>query len=210
MIKDTTVIICCAGKGTRLGLGLPKCLVSIDGKPLIIHQLELLQDCDDIRIVLGYKAESVIETVDKYGFNAKYIINEEYETTAAGASASLALDNARKYVVIIVGDLFVNKEEMNKVLNYNGQCICCSIPNTDYPILLSMDEKGNVVQISKKNGDYEWIGFVKIRSDLLSPSKGPIYQMIEQLLPIKAILIESREIDTTNDYSRALEYLGIK
>ena len=41
---DTTVIICCAGMGTRLGIGTTKALLHIDGKPLIIHQLEALKD----------------------------------------------------------------------------------------------------------------------------------------------------------------------
>ena len=42
--ENTTVIISCAGMGTRLGIGMPKALVNVDGKPLIIRQLEMLQD----------------------------------------------------------------------------------------------------------------------------------------------------------------------
>ena len=40
--ENTTVIISCAGMGTRLGIGMPKALVNVDGKPLIIRQLEML------------------------------------------------------------------------------------------------------------------------------------------------------------------------
>ena len=47
----TTVIICCAGMGTRLGIGTTKALVDICGVPLIIRQLELLKEFDDIRIL---------------------------------------------------------------------------------------------------------------------------------------------------------------
>ena len=38
MIKktDVTVIICCAGMGTRLGIGTTKALVDVGGEPLII------------------------------------------------------------------------------------------------------------------------------------------------------------------------------
>lgn len=44
MIKktDVTVIICCAGMGTRLGIGTTKALVDVGGEPLIIRQLKLL------------------------------------------------------------------------------------------------------------------------------------------------------------------------
>lgn len=48
--SEITIIISCAGMGTRLGIGSTKALVNINGKPLIIHQLEQLKEYDDIRI----------------------------------------------------------------------------------------------------------------------------------------------------------------
>ena len=54
MIKKT-VIISCAGMGTRLGLNIPKCLVEINGKTLLEIQLQQLEDVEDVRIVVGYK-----------------------------------------------------------------------------------------------------------------------------------------------------------
>lgn len=39
-----TIIISSAGTGTRLERGIPKALLDIDGRPLIIRQLELLRD----------------------------------------------------------------------------------------------------------------------------------------------------------------------
>ena len=41
--KDITVIICCAGMGTRLGIGTTKALVDIAGETLIIRELKLLR-----------------------------------------------------------------------------------------------------------------------------------------------------------------------
>lgn len=52
--------------GTRLGIGTTKALIDIEGKPLILRQLELLKDFDDIRIVVGYQMEKVIEVVNNY------------------------------------------------------------------------------------------------------------------------------------------------
>ena len=39
-MDNKTIIISCAGMGTRLGIGMTKALIDIDGKPLIIRQLE--------------------------------------------------------------------------------------------------------------------------------------------------------------------------
>ena len=61
-----TIVISCAGLGKRLGLGMTKALLQVDGKSLIIRHLEALKDEDDIRIVVGYQAEKVIEEVTAY------------------------------------------------------------------------------------------------------------------------------------------------
>ena len=53
MSVSKTIVISCAGMGTRLGIGSTKALIDIDGKPLMIRQLELLKDYDDIRVVMG-------------------------------------------------------------------------------------------------------------------------------------------------------------
>ena len=64
--KEITVIICCAGMGTRLGIGCTKALVNVGRKPIIIRLLEQLHDYEDIRIVVGYQAEKVMKTVKEY------------------------------------------------------------------------------------------------------------------------------------------------
>ena len=40
--------------GKRLGMEIPKALVEIDGKPLIVRNLELLKDCDDNYLLVSY------------------------------------------------------------------------------------------------------------------------------------------------------------
>ena len=57
MSVSKTIVISCAGMGTRLGIGTTKALIDIEGKPLILRQLEILKDFDDIRIVVGYQME---------------------------------------------------------------------------------------------------------------------------------------------------------
>ena len=70
-----TIIISCAGMGNRLGLGKTKALIEIEGKPLIIRQLEMLANEDDIRIVVGYQAEQLIDVVKKYRKDVVFVFN---------------------------------------------------------------------------------------------------------------------------------------
>ena len=65
MKDNKTIIISCAGMGTRLGAGVPKAIVNVGDKPIIIRQLELLDDFEDVRVVVGFQADKVIEIVQK-------------------------------------------------------------------------------------------------------------------------------------------------
>lgn len=101
MIKktDVTVIICCAGMGTRLGIGTTKALVDVGGEPLIIRQLKLLDAFDDIRVVVGFDAERVINVVKEYRKDIMFVCNYEYEHNGPADSLKKALLGVRKYVI---------------------------------------------------------------------------------------------------------------
>jgi choline kinase len=73
--NDTSIIICCAGMGTRLGIGTTKALVNVLGTPVIIRLLHELSEYDDIRIIVGYQAESVIERVNKVRKDVMFAFN---------------------------------------------------------------------------------------------------------------------------------------
>ena len=68
----------CAGIGSRLGLGLTKALVQINGRSLISWQLELFKDVEDIRIVIGFQANDIIEEVRKHRQDVIFIFNHRY------------------------------------------------------------------------------------------------------------------------------------
>ena len=210
MKDNVSIVISAAGMGTRLGLGCTKALVEIEGKTLIERQLEILKDYDDIRVVVGYQAEKVIEVVNSVRKDVMFVFNHDYRNTGTGASFWLGAQHAREYVVALDGDLLVNPADLIKAIDYDGCCIGGSTPSTDNPWTMPTKMiRGveNVVGFSKEEGEYEWTGLAKVRTDDLQPGKGHVFQMIEPLLPIPMIFIRTKEIDTVDDYERAVQWV---
>ena len=205
--ENTTVIISCAGMGTRLGIGMPKALVNVDGKPLIIRQLEMLQDCSDVRIIVGFQADKVIETVKSFRKDVMFAFNYDYRTTGTAASFSKGLTGARTYVVALDGDLLVRPDDLEWVLNAEEEVIGGTTPSTDNPVLMTLDRERRVIEFSRERGQLEWTGLAKMRTDRLTPGTGHVYQMLEPLLPIRAVEIHTKEIDTVNDYENAVKWV---
>lgn len=205
--KDLTIVICCAGMGTRLGIGTTKALVDVCNKPLIIRQLEMLGEYDDIRIVVGYQAERVIKMVNEYRRDIMFAFNYEYEKTGVAASFSKGLVGSRKYVVVMDGDLLVRPSDMKMFLNNSEECIGVTDVNSDEPVFVDVDLNGQVTGFNQDCGKLEWSGMAKVKSKRLTPGKSHVFDMLTPLLPLPAFRLNAREIDTPDDYDRIVEWI---
>lgn len=210
MQVSRTVIISCAGMGNRLGLGTTKALVEVEGKPLIMHHLEKLKDERDIRVVVGYQAEKVINVVRKYRKDVVFVFNHNYRETGTGASVALASQYANEYILSLDGDLIIHPDDMKKILECDHEFVSGGIPDTDEPWMLQTykdDGKEFVSAFSKNIGNYEWNGITQMKSAKIKNGQGHVFQLIEPYLPIPFLELRTREIDTVNDYERAVEWV---
>lgn len=210
MQVSRTVIISCAGMGNRLGLGTTKALVEVEGKPLIMHHLEKLKDESDIRVVVGYQAEKVINVVRKYRKDVVFVFNHNYRETGTGASVALASQYANEYILSLDGDLIIHPDDMKKILECDHEFVSGGISDTDEPWMLQTykdDGKEFVSAFSKNIGNYEWNGITQMKSAKIKNGQGHVFQLIEPYLPIPFLELRTREIDTVNDYERAVEWV---
>lgn len=206
MLNNKTVIISCAGMGKRLGLGTTKALIKIDGESLIIRTLKLLKDVDDVRVVVGYQADKVIEAVKNFRKDVIFVMNNNYMNTGTAGSVSLALEATKKYILTIDGDLIIHPEDMKKILETDGEFACGCKIDSDDPVKMILKEN-KVVEFSREKGDYEWTGICCIKRENIIKSDRHVCQMIEPNLPLKHLLIRTKEIDTLDDYYRATNWV---
>ena len=150
MAISRTVIISCAGMGNRLGLGSTKALVEIDGKPLVIRHLEMLDEEEDIRVVVGYQAAQVIEVVKKYRQDVTFVFNHHYRETGTGASVALASRYANEYILSLDGDLVIHPQDMKKILACDHEFVSGGIPCTDDPWMLQTYQEDGKEYVKKK------------------------------------------------------------
>lgn len=210
MAISRTIIISCAGMGNRLGMGTTKALVEVDGKPLIIRHLEMLKDETDIRVVVGYQAEQVIDVVRRYRDDIMFVFNHDYRNTGTGASVVLASKYANEYILSLDGDLLIHPDDMRKVLACDHEFVSGGIPDTDDPWMLQTyeeDGKTFVSSFSKNIGNYEWNGVAQMKSAKMQNGTGHVFQLIEPYLPVEFLELRTREIDTINDYERAVAWV---
>ena len=118
-------LILAAGVGSRLTAlsgGTPKCLVEIGGRPLIMHQLEMLADhgVGPSIVVTGYRADEVKAVI---GERAQIVVNERYAETNSLYSLWLARDLIKGPFVLMNSDLFFDPKILDKLLRESGSAL---------------------------------------------------------------------------------------
>ena len=96
----------------------------------------MLNNEDDIRVVVGFHAEKVIEVVKNSRKDVLFVFNHDYKTTGTGASVALAAKYANEYVLSLDGDLLVHPDDMQKILECEHEFVSRNEPMTDDPWML--------------------------------------------------------------------------
>ncbi len=205
MDREKSLVISCAGIGSRLGLGLTKALVQINGGSLISWQLKLFKDVKDLRLVIGFQGNEIIEEVRKYREDVIFCYNHRYFETKTGASFYLGARHANEEIIEWDGDLLVHPDDVKMLLSTEGEWICYGEKTSEDAVFVHTNEKGEVVDFSRESGDYEWTGPACMNKHNLTYCSQNVFNMFEPYLPMRGIKVRAYDIDTYNDYIRVSE-----
>ncbi len=110
------IIILAGGKGTRMGGDLPKVLVLLKNKPLILYLLEQIAKINQLIkpvVVIGYKGE-MVKTV--LGDDYFYVIQREQLGTAHALQSAKRLAKGEN-VLVLYGDMpFITAESLKRLM----------------------------------------------------------------------------------------------
>lgn len=118
-------VILAGGVGSRLQSltgGKPKCLAQVGGRPIILHQLEMLADhgVSPVLVVLGYRADEVRQVI---GQRAEIIVNDKYEQTNSLYSLWLARSWVDGPFALLNCDLFFDPEILARIVEEPGNVL---------------------------------------------------------------------------------------
>tara|TARA_B110000444_G_C18674411_1_gene516774 strand:+ start:166 stop:882 length:717 start_codon:yes stop_codon:yes gene_type:complete len=169
-------LILAAGSGKRIPKftkKIPKCLIKVSNKPIILRQIELMNKnkLSKIAIVKGFKGNKINFKRIKYYKNSNYIKNDQLES----------LFYARKYfnddVLITFSDIIYDENILKKIIKSKGPLTIAIEKNWikryskrfDHPpsqadkVVIKNNkvvEIGKTVPIKKANG--EFLGIFKV------------------------------------------------
>ncbi|MDZ4741987.1 MAG: sugar phosphate nucleotidyltransferase [Verrucomicrobiota bacterium] len=120
-LRPTKAVILAAGKGTRMGAltkDLPKPMVEVNGKPVLLHIIEGLRDAGikDIFIITGYCAEVIedyFQTGERIGVSISY--GRQMIQDGTGKAPEIAKEwVGNDNFLMTYGDILISRE------NYSG------------------------------------------------------------------------------------------
>lgn len=201
-----TVIIAAAGVGSRLGAGIPKCLVEVNGHPIFEYQIRAFCWADEIHMVVGYRSEEVMARVSAVDSRVMFVQNPDYANTTTLQSNFLGARNVTGKALFIDGDMIISQrtsEALRQAYEQSGDFIGVAGDLSEEPVYTGV-ENGQVRWFSyDRPSGYEWANAALLNVKNLEYNHTHFFVQLEKFLPTKALIIDRMEIDTPEDLRRA-------
>lgn len=211
-------VIACAGLGSRLGMGLPKCLIEVDGQTILSRLIESLQShVNRIHVVIGYREELVADYCARHHRDVVLVRNPRFRDTNTAHSISLGSLGFNSKVLYMDGDLIISRKSLADFIRMAAEytaLIGVTQAKSENAVLaaISTNASNNLAITAfgrSLDSEYEWANIFSGPPVQMDNAKGFVYEALEPLLPLPACLLELHEVDTPGDLLAAKEFMSI-
>lgn len=206
-------VIACAGLGSRLGMGMPKCMIEIEGVTLLSRLIHALQPLvPRIQVVVGYREELIIDHCARHHRDVVLVRNPDYRTTNTAHSIRLGSIGMQSRVLYLDGDLIIDPASLRAFVEAAAAVpllVGVTRAKSTQAVFVSTVEgvDGVVDQVSAFHRDpvtpWEWANIFAGPPGLLVAGTRYVYECIEPLLPAAARALDLFEVDTPEDLALA-------
>lgn len=181
-------LILAAGRGKRLGEAkgdFNKCMLELGGKPVLEYNLERaadLKDVDEIIIVVGYRAEDIINRYGKSfrGKEISYVLQWEQHGLVHAIGHSREAIGKEDFFLLLGDEVLINsrhkemleKFKKEKLFAVCGVCVAKDRSKISRTYTVISDTDGTIFRLIEKPkkalNDYQGTGHCIFKNDILS------------------------------------------
>ena len=212
-------VIACAGLGSRLGMGMPKCLIEIGGCTILTRLIEMLRPhVPRIHVVIGYREELVIDHCARHHPDVVLVRNPNFRDTTTVDSYRLGSIGFHNKVLFLDGDLIINEHSFDLFLALAAAkelLIGVTPAKSSQPVFVNTRanaQEGAEEVLGFHRGqktNLEWANLFCGNPAILNAPNDYVYECLEKFLPASGRCVELFEIDTLEDLSRATNQLPL-
>lgn len=204
-------VVSAAGFGSRLGRDVPKALVPVAGRPIIDHQLDLLRDVPDVRIVVGFREEEVVRHVRALRPDAVFVRNPDFATTSTLQSVHRAVRHLHGPFLAIDGDLIIEPSSFRRFVercSLGAPLVGVTAASSDDAVfIVGQHLSDGTVRVERFQRhpitELEWTGMAFLDHRHVRDENTFMFQALSPSLPLRGQMVRSVEVDTPGDLARA-------
>jgi len=192
-------------------------MLELGGKTLLSRLIETLQQhVNCIHVVVGYREEMVINLCSKLHRQVVIVRNPEFRTTNTVQSMALGAQGLEGKTLFLDGDLIIEPSSLIAFLDKAANCsvLAAIAPSrSENPVNVELasnpqsDGGSLITAFTRHEGHaYEWANVVAGPARMLEDATGYVFEKLEERIPLKASMLDLREVDTTSDLEQAREF----
>lgn len=210
-------VIACAGLGSRLGMGLPKCMIEVGGQTILSQLINLLRPrVGRIHVVVGYREELIIEYCSRHHPDVVIVRNPEFRSTNTAHSLMLGSIGFSRNVLYLDGDLLIDRESLGRFLDHATKfelTLGVTRAKSSEAVYVSTGVASDATSLEvisfhrERPGEFEWANLFVASPAMLRWGNHYVYECLAPYLPAAAHSVEVFEVDTPEDLDRARAWI---